>query len=410
MILNGKKILLGISAGIAAYKIPLLVRLLKKQGAEVQVVLTTNASEFVSDLTLATLSERNVISEIFPQSSLDPKTSWTCHVSLGEWADLYLVAPATANTLAKLTSGLCDDMLTATFLTLPQHKPKLIFPSMDREMYNAQSVQRNIRQLAADGCRIIEPDSGELASGLVGKGRMPEPETIVEAIIETFNAENQIDTLNGKKVLITAGATREKIDDVRFISNYSSGKMGFALAEQARKHGADVVLVSGKTFLDTPAGVKRIDVESAQDMYQQASGFFEWCDLFISAAAVADYRPEKKIDGKVKKSDEPLELCLVKNPDILADFGKHKSENQVAVGFALESANHKENALEKLHKKNLDMVVLNSSTMPGAGFEVDTNIVTILEKDGSESEYPMMSKNDASKEILKKSSCFFRKD
>ncbi len=410
MSLQGKKILLGISAGIAAYKIPLLVRLLKKEGAEVQVLMTQNARQFVSDLTLATLSEKSVFSEIFPKSSQVSPTSWTCHVALGEWADLYVIAPATANTLAKLASGLCDDMLTATFLTMPAAKPRLIFPSMDREMYRSRSVQRNMFQLVEDGCKIIEPESGELASGLIGEGRMPEPENIMASIHSEFQNMLQIDRLKNKRILITAGATREKIDDVRFVSNYSSGKMGFALAGEAAKHGAEVVLISGKTYLETPGGVKRIDIESAEEMFEEAKLYFEWSDVFISAAAVADYRPEKKIDGKFKKTTDSFELQMVKNPDILAHFGEKKKRNQIAIGFALESSDHLKHAQEKLIKKNLDVVVLNSPNIDGAGFEVDTNIVTILSKEGDIQEYPLMSKRDIATLILKKSSCFFDKD
>jgi len=410
MVLSGKKILLGISAGIAAYKIPLLVRLLKKEGAEVQVLMTENARQFVSDLTLATLSEKNVVSEIFPNSSENPATSWTCHVSLGEWADMYVIAPATANTLADLACGLCDNMLTASFLTMPASKPRLVFPSMDLEMYKARSVQRNIMQLVEDGCKIIEPESGELASGLVGKGRMPEPEAILNEIQQAFLSEQKISQLNGKRILITAGATREKIDDVRFISNYSSGKMGFALAGESARHGAEVVLITGKTMLETPVGVKRVDVESAEEMYQAAKDYFEWGDVFISAAAVADYRPEKKIEGKFKKTDDSFELNMVKNTDILAQFGHQKRADQLAIGFALESSNQIANAKEKLKRKNLDMVVLNSPNINGAGFEVDTNIVTLIMKDGNIEEYPLLSKKEVAKLILKKSSCFFKKD
>ncbi|NTW48996.1 MAG: bifunctional phosphopantothenoylcysteine decarboxylase/phosphopantothenate--cysteine ligase CoaBC [Chlorobiales bacterium] len=405
--LEGKKIILGVTGGIAAYKIPNLVRLLKKAGAIVQVVMSRSAAEFVSPLALATVSENKVLSEIFP-SAAQVSADWTCHISLGEWADILVVAPATANTVAKLSSGLCDDMLTAAFLALRPGKPRLIFPSMDGGMFMSPAVQRNLWQLAGDGCTIISPEHGSLASGLTGIGRMPEPETIFDLIRRALNNEPKV--FRGKKVLVTAGATREKIDEVRFISNYSSGKMGFAIAGAAAELGASVVLVTGKTALPTPEGVRRIEVESALDMYDAAALHFDDSDVFISAAAVADYRPAERHMGKMKKTADELEIRLVKNPDILAAFGARKKDRQLAIGFALEAQNPLENAIEKLKKKNLDMVVLNSATEPGAGFEVDTNIVTLIDRAGRSEKLPLMSKADVAREILKKTSCLFSKD
>lgn len=405
--LKGKKIILGVTGGIAAYKIPNLVRLLKKAGAEVQVVMSRSASQFVSPLALATVSENKVLSEIFPDSA-QVGTDWTCHISLGEWADLFVVAPATANTIAKLATGLCDDMLTTAFLALRPGKPRLIFPSMDGGMFMSPAVQRNLWQLAGDGCTIFAPEHGSLASGLTGVGRMPEPETIFESVLRALGAGPKV--FRGKKVVVTAGATRERIDEVRFISNYSSGKMGFAIASVAAELGATVVLVTGKTVLPTPQGVSRIDVETAQEMLDAAEQHFETCDVFISAAAVADYRPAEKVAGKMKKTTDELSLHLVKNPDILATFGSRKKDGQIAVGFALEAQNPLENAIEKLKKKNLDMIVLNSATEPGAGFEVDTNIVTLIDRTEKSEKLPLMSKDDVARKILEKTSCFFLKD
>jgi len=413
MKLAGKKILLGVSGGIAAYKIPNLVRLLKTNGAEVQIVMTKSAAEFVSPLALATVSENKILTDIFPDSAQSAKAEWTCHISLGEWADMFVIAPATANTIGKLASGLCDDMLSAAFLTLRPAKPRLIFPSMDGEMYFAKSVQRNLAQLKADACQVIEPERGLLASGLTGIGRMPDPETIFGTILDTFNTSHNDELrqkYEGKNVVVTAGATREKIDDVRFISNYSSGKMGFALAAEAAKLGAQVTLITGKTSLQTPNGVERIDIESAQEMLNAAEMFFENCDVFIAAAAVADYRPARPHEGKIKKSEEMFEIQLVKNPDVLLQFGSQKGARQVAVGFALEAQNPLENAKEKLSKKNLDLIVLNRAGEPGAGFEVDTNVVTLIEKDGALEKLPLMSKPQVAQQVLKKASCFFGKD
>lgn len=404
--LSGKHILLGVSGGIAAYKIPNLVRLFKKAGAEVQVVMTKSATEFVSPLTLATISGRSVLSEIFPDAS-SSQNAWTAHIHLGEWADCFVLAPATANTIAKLANGFSDDMLSVCFLTMRPNKPKLIFPSMDGEMFDAPAVQRNLKTLIQDGCFIVEPEIGELASGLIGKGRLPEPETMFRHVIDMLMPKEK--WLAGKQVVVTAGATREKIDGVRFISNYSSGRMGFALAEVAAELGAEVILITGKTPLQTPPNVHRIDVESAQDMFKEAQKYFHSLDLFIAAAAVADYRPAEVYDGKLKKSLDELSLHLIKNPDILLQFGKEKQEHQRSIGFALEIQDPLENAKAKLVVKNCDMIALNHAQEQNAGFEVDTNRLTLIFRDGTIEQLPLQAKRTAAKTIFEKANFFFQK-
>ena len=322
MNLKNKNILLGICAGIAAYKIPALIRLLKKQGANVRVLATQAATRFVTELTLSTLSQEPVYTDIFPDS-FSTEEDWTKHISMGEWADMYVIAPATANTIAKLSAGICDDMLSASFITLRPNKPKLIFPAMDGEMFTSASVQRNLAWLSRNGCTVINPESGELASGQCGTGRMPEPEAIVK-IIETtettVEATPRLSKLQEKSIVITAGPTREKIDDVRFISNYSSGKMGFALATSAAKRGAKVTLVTGPVHLPTPEGVDRLDIESTEEMDLAVKEHYQSCDIFIGAAAVADYRPANYVTGKLKKNSKTMAINLVRNPDVLAGF------------------------------------------------------------------------------------------
>ncbi len=404
--LSGKHILLGVSGGIAAYKIPNLVRLFKKAGAEVQVAMTKSAAQFVSPLTLATLSGRRVLCEIFPDAT-SSQSDWTTHIHLGEWADCFVLAPATANTIAKLASGFSDEMLSVCFLTMRPNKPKLIFPSMDGEMFDAPAVQRNLNMLAQEGCLVVEPEIGELASGLIGKGRLPEPETIFRHVVEALAPKEKL--LAGKQVVVTAGATREKIDGVRFISNYASGKMGFALAEVAAELGAEVMLITGKTHLQTPPKVHRIDVESAEEMFREARNYFRTLHLFIAAAAVADYRPAEVYDGKLKKSSDTLLLHLVKNPDILLEFGKAKQPHQVSVGFALEIQDPLENAKAKLMVKNCDMIALNHAQEQGAGFEVDTNRLTLIFRDGTIEQLPLQAKRSAAKMILEKANFFFQK-
>ena len=398
-VLRGKNIIIGISGGIAAYKTPQLVRLLKKQGAQVRVVLTEGATHFVSELALATVSEERVYRSIFPLADTSG-TDYTRHISLGEWADAFVIAPATANTLARLSSGLCDDMLTALFITLRPGKPVVIFPAMDGQMFLSPSVQRNIRILSSQGCRLITPDSGELASGLSGVGRMPEPESIVLSLEEAVHSIANSSQLYGKSIVVTAGPTREKIDGVRFISNYSSGKMGFAIARSAAERGALVTLITGPVHLETPSGVKRFDVETAMEMHDVAENFFKSCSIFIGAAAVSDYRPAEPFEGKMKKEHPEIELTLIKNPDILAEFGMQKAPGQLAVGFALETHAGLDNARKKLNAKNLDLIAFNFFDRKTSGFEVDTNILTLIDKEGVTTELPQLTKDQAAERLL----------
>ncbi|MBN1928441.1 MAG: bifunctional phosphopantothenoylcysteine decarboxylase/phosphopantothenate--cysteine ligase CoaBC [Chlorobiaceae bacterium] len=394
--LTGKNILLGISGGIAAYKTPHLVRLLKKAGANVRVLATESALKFVSELSLSTVSQMPVLDDIF---TADADGERTMHISLGEWADALVVAPATANTLARFSSGLCDNMLSLSFVTLRPGKPVLLVPAMDGYMYDSPSVQRNLSVLKAQGCRVLEPESGPLASGQCGLGRMPEPETIFEALSSIFAARESA-ALEGRTVVVTAGPTREKIDGVRFLSNYSSGKMGFAIAAAAARRGATVRLVSGPVTLPTPPGVERIDVESAAEMLEAARPLFDGCDLFIGAAAVADYRPEAPVEGKIKKNEAAMVIRLVRNPDILAEFSTGRKPGQLAVGFALETAGGLEYARKKLTDKQLDLVAFNIYDGSRSGFEVDTNVLTLLGRDGSITELPLLSKEEAAGRLL----------
>ena len=398
-VLKGKNIIVGISGGIAAYKTPQLVRLLKKSGANVRVALTDGAARFVSELSLATVSEERVYRSIFPPADTSG-TDYTRHISLGEWADAFVVAPATANTLAKLSAGLCDDMLTALFITLRPQKPVLVFPAMDGQMFLSASVQRNIATLTAQGCRIINPDSGELASGLSGVGRMPEPESIVTSLKEALCSTSAASPLYGKSIIVTAGPTREKIDGVRFISNYSSGKMGFAIARAAAKRGALVTLITGPVHLETPPGVNRLNVESALEMHDAAASSFKSCNIFIGAAAVSDYRPLDPSEGKMKKENPEIKLTLVRNPDILAEFGLQKALGQLAVGFALETQTGLSNARKKLKAKNLDLIAFNFFDRKTSGFEVDTNILTLIDNKGVTIELPQLSKDAAAGKLL----------
>lgn len=399
MSLKNKNILLGVCAGIAAYKIPTLVRLLKKQGANVRVLVTQAATKFVTELTLSTLSQEPVYTDIFPDR-LSTEADWTKHISMGEWADMYVVAPATANTIAKLSAGISDDMLSASFITLRPNKPKLIFPAMDGEMFTSASVQRNLAWLSENGCTVINPESGELASGQCGTGRMPEPEAIVKIIETTLETTIHPSNLEKKSIVITAGPTREKIDDVRFISNYSSGKMGFALATSAVRRGAKVTLVTGPVHLPTPEGVYRLDVESTEEMDLAVKEHYQSCDIFIGAAAVADYRPVNHVTGKLKKNSETMAIDLVRNPDVLAGFSKQKKKHQIAVGFSLETAGNLDNAKEKLEQKQLDLVAYNTFDGKTSGFEVDTNILTLIDKHMNFYELPLLGKHEAAERML----------
>ncbi len=389
--LSGKRILLGVTAGIAAYKTAHLVRLFIKSGAEVKIVMTPNAKDFVTPLTLSTLSKNPVYSSFTD----DDNKEWNNHVELGLWADIMLIAPATANTLSKMANGACDNLLLATYLSA---KCKVYFaPAMDLDMYQHPSTQNNIKQLQEFGNILIPATSGELASGLVGKGRMEEPENIISFIEEDLASSL---LLRNKKVLITAGPTYENIDPVRFIGNRSSGKMGFELAKRAAHLGAEVILISGPSKeVATHSRIQRIDVTSAEEMYQVAHQHFDDTDIAILSAAVSDYAPKEKVTKKIKKSDTTLTIELVKTKDILASLGAIKKQ-QFLVGFALETNNELENALGKLERKNLDMIVLNSLNDKGAGFEKNTNKVTIIDASKNISEFPLKTKTEVATDIF----------
>jgi phosphopantothenoylcysteine decarboxylase / phosphopantothenate---cysteine ligase len=390
--LSGKKVLLGVTGSIAAYKTPHLVRLLKKQNCEVKVILTPSATDFVTPLSLSTVSGNPVYSAYF-----NPTTGeWANHVELGLWADVFIIAPASANTLAKMAQGQADNLLLATYLSA--RCPVMVFPAMDLDMYRHVTVQNNIALLRAQGVTVIEPAEGELASGLTGKGRMPEPEEIVEALNQ--NTHEPVKGLKGKNVLITAGPTHEAIDPVRFIGNHSSGKMGIALAQAARVSGANVTLICGPVQLPLPSGITVKQVTSASEMEKAVMEHYSSMDFVLMAAAVADYKPVNTSKEKVKKKDNELSLELTRTNDILAQLVKQK-KNQVLVGFALETENEIENAKEKLKRKNLDFIVLNSLKNAGAGFGHDTNQVTVITSGNKMIKFELMSKQALAFEILK---------
>ncbi|GAA0756418.1 bifunctional phosphopantothenoylcysteine decarboxylase/phosphopantothenate--cysteine ligase CoaBC [Psychroflexus lacisalsi] len=369
-ILSGKHILLGITGGIAAYKSAFLVRLLKKAGADVKVVMTPESEQFVTPLTLSTLSENPVVS-----SFTDEEKNWNNHVDLGLWADLMLVAPATANTLSKMASGSANNLLLTTYLSAKC--PVYFAPAMDLDMYKHASSKASIAKLISFGNRFIKPESGQLASGLVGEGRMAEPENIVKFLEKDILSKLP---LYGKTVTITAGPTYEAIDPVRFIGNHSSGKMGFELAHQALSFGAEVNLITGPTHLSlTHSNLNRIDVVSAHEMYEATTSYFEKSDIVIAAAAVSDYKPKQQFDKKLKKSENAMQIDLEPTPDILKSLGEKKT-HQILVGFALETNDEEKNAKAKLDKKNLDFIVLNSLNDEGAGFKKDTNKIKIITK------------------------------
>ena len=393
--LKGKKIILGRTGSIAAYKAAYIIRALVKKGAEVQVVITPGGKEFITPITLSALSSNPVISEFF--SNRDG--SWHSHVDLGLWADAMLIAPATASSIGKMANGIADNMLITTYLSCKA--PVFIAPAMDLDMFAHPSTQQNIEKLRSFGNHIIEPGEGELASHLVGKGRMEEPDAIVGVLDRYFDG---LGSLTQKKIVITAGPTYEKIDPVRFIGNYSSGKMGFALAEACAAQGAQVTLIAGPVSLSTThPGIRRIDVESAEEMYQAAVRTFPDSDAAILCAAVADYRPEVQSDEKIKREKTgDITMHLVPNPDIAAALGKMKQAGQRLVGFALETSNEVAHATEKLERKNLDFIVLNSLKDKGAGFRCDTNKVSILEANGKLTEYPVKPKNEVAGDIVEK--------
>ncbi|MCC3217543.1 bifunctional phosphopantothenoylcysteine decarboxylase/phosphopantothenate--cysteine ligase CoaBC [Chryseobacterium sp. X308] len=392
MSVSGKKILIAVSGGIAAYKIHFLIRDFVKKGAEVQVIMTPDAENFVTKLSLSTLSKKPVYSDFYSDNG-----TWNSHVEMALWADVMIVAPCTANTLSKMVHGMCDNLVIATYMSAKC--PVFIAPAMDLDMYAHPSTQKNLELAECFGHIIIPAENGELASGLIGQGRMAEPATIFNAVEHYFNSDIQSRSLEGKTVLITAGPTYEAIDPVRFIGNHSSGKMGFSLAEEASKRGAKVILISGPSSqtINNP-NVEVHKVTSAKEMLAKVFEFYDTIDIGIASAAVADYAPKEVAKEKIKKNDENLTIELVKNPDILKTMGEKKTY-QFLVGFALETQNEEENAKGKLEKKNLDMIVLNSLRDEGAGFKNDTNKIKIFTRT-EKKEFNLKSKDDVAKDIL----------
>lgn len=392
--LTNKNILLGVCGSIASYKSASLTRLLVKAGANVRVVMTKDACNFITPLTLSTLSKNPVLSEYF-----DPKTgTWNNHVELGLWADILIIAPASANTLAKFANGLCDNLLSAVYLSAKC--PVYFAPAMDLDMWKHPATQKNISSLMSYGNLMIKPAYGELASGLTGEGRMAEPEEIIQFILDKYQEGLP---LKGKKALVTAGPTYEAIDPVRFIGNHSSGKMGYAIAEQLSALGAEVTLVSGPTSLNLiDKRINRIDVTSAEEMLQACLSKFNNCDITICSAAVADYRPKEVSSLKIKKDSPEFGLDLVKTPDILAKLGQEKKAGQILIGFALETNNEVENAIKKLEKKNLDFIVLNSMNDEGGAFKNDNNKITIIDRAKKQEKFELKPKNEVAVDICKK--------
>ncbi len=396
-------ILLCVTGSIAAYKAAPLCRLFKVAGCDVRVIMTPLAKEFITPLTMATLSKNPILVEFF-----DPENgAWNSHVSLGEWADVMLIAPATANTMAKMATGIADNLLLTTYLSA--RAPVIVAPAMDLDMYAHPATQLNIKTLRSRGVLVVEPDSGELASGLVGKGRMAEPQEIYDFVMSHFGKEEVHDTeevqsrtnkLAGRKFVVTAGATKEAIDPVRYISNHSTGKMGYAIAEALAACGAEVILVSGETNLPKPDRVQRVDVTSADQMYRATKEAFATADGAVMCAAVADYTPEYVAETKIKKSDDDMSIKLRRTVDIAAELGRIKGD-RILVGFALETDNEAQNAASKLERKSLDFIVLNSLRDAGAGFGVDTNKVTFVDRSGEEA-LPLMSKREVAKHIANK--------
>jgi phosphopantothenoylcysteine decarboxylase/phosphopantothenate--cysteine ligase len=388
--LQAKKILLGVTGSIAAYKSAIIVRQLVKAGAEVKVIMTPAARDFITPLTLSTLSKNPVLLELFDEGN------WNNHVMLGRWADLMLIAPLSCNTLAKMANGQCDNLLMASYLSADC--PVVVAPAMDEDMWKHPSTRGNLEKIQSWGNLVIPVEKGELASGLYGDGRMAEPEAIIQCIDERFFLKKD---LAGKKVLVTAGPTQEPIDPVRFIGNHSSGKMGIAISEELAARGAEVSLVIGPTSL-SPAGkgIRTIKVNTAEEMYRACVEAFPSTDVAIMSAAVADYAPLNKSDDKIKKGNEDLSIDLVKTKDILKSLGERKVNGQILVGFALETRNEKEYAVNKLRSKNADLIVMNSLNDQGAGFGVDTNKITIFEKNGNETEYELKSKKEVARDIV----------
>lgn len=392
--LRGKKIILGLTGSIAAYKSAALVRLMIKSGAEVQTIMTPCAKEFITPLTMSTLSTKPVLSEFFNERN----GSWNSHVDLGLWADLFVIAPASANTMAKMANGVCDNLLLTTYLSV--RCPVMVAPAMDMDMFSHPATRKNIETLQSYGNIIVEPASGELASGLSGKGRMEEPEVIIQRIVEHFDSLN---SQAKKKILITAGPTYEPIDPVRFIGNHSTGKMGFALAEELAKNNFDVLLITGPVSLVTSSkNITRYDVTSANEMFEKAVEIFPSCDAAILCAAVADYAPKTVSNQKIKRNEKAMTIELIPNKDIAKTLGEMKTNSQKLVGFALETENETSNAEIKLKKKNLDFIVLNSLNDKGAGFKHDTNKIKIVESNGTITDFDLKTKAEVAKDIVNK--------
>ncbi len=392
--LRDKNILIGVTGSIAAYKIPILVRLLRKAGANVQVLMTESAKAFVTPLTLSTVSNNAVYSQAFSKDTGE----WNSHIEFAEWADLILLAPLSANSLGKMVNGIVDNLLLTTYLSA--RSDVMFAPAMDLDMYQHPSTKKNIQTFIDWGHILIEPTEGELASGLCGAGRMEEPENIFKIIDEHFENKS---ILKSKKVLISAGPTYEAIDPVRFIGNHSSGKMGFALAEELISKGAEVYLVAGPVGINTPKGIaKRIDVKSAIEMYDTCHSLFNDMDITIMAAAIADFTPKNIASQKIKKGNKVPEIDLIPTKDVLYSLGKIKNKEQLLIGFALETENEVENAVKKLVKKNLDLIVLNSMNDLGAGFGVETNKITLIDKENNISSYSLKTKKDVAKDIVEK--------
>ena len=403
--MNGKRILLGVTGSISAYKSALLVRLLVKAGADVQVVMTESAQTFITPLTLATLSKRPVLSAFVNDNS----GSWNNHVELGFWADVVVIAPASAHTLARCAHGFCDDLLSAVYLSAKC--PVFFAPAMDLDMYHHSTTVENLRRLESFGNHIIRAEHGELASGLIGEGRLAEPETIVQTLEEFWKkgegkrekevSNLTVSPLSKKQILITAGPTQEPIDPVRYISNHSTGKMGYAIARAFARAGASVTLVSGPTALPLPdPTVRRVDVQSAREMFEATQAAFAEADIVVLSAAVADYTPLHVADQKIKKKESVFSLELTKTTDIAATLGAQKRPGQWMMGFALETNNEHENALKKLHAKNLDWIVLNSLRDAGAGFGHDTNKITVIDKDEQTHEFSLKTKEDVAQDLV----------
>ena len=390
MPLRGKRILLGVSGSVAAYKAVEILRGLQRRGADVQVAMTEVATKFVSTLTFEALSHRKVHTELFPESG-DPDV---VHVRVADWPDLMVVAPATANLIGKLANGLADDLLTCTLLA--GDCPLVVAPAMESSMYGHPAVQKNLQHLRGRGVHLVDPEEGDLASGHSGIGRLADPEIIVTAVADAFKTS---DDFTGKRIVITAGRTEEDIDPVRFITNRSTGKMGYAVAERAMRRGAEVILVSGPTNLDAPVGAKVIPVRTVSEMQKATGEVFDQADALIMTAAVLDFRPETVAPQKIKKSADGLSLNLIANHDFLVDLGAEKRQ-RIVVGFAMETENGLANARRKLKEKHLDLIVLNDLTVAGAGFGVDTNVVTLLESEGEPISLPKLSKLEVADRIL----------